>query len=76
MCAPILAQRASNCAVERGFRKFFEQDVRFAVHHLVALQNRRLPDALGEMTFSRAAGAEKQSIFAAVDEAAGSQIED
>jgi len=41
----------------------------------VALQNRGLTDGLGEMTFARAARAEKQGILAAIDEAAGSKIE-
>src|SRR5215471_18424363 len=47
----------------------------FAVDHLVALQNRRLTDGLGQMTLARAAGAEKQGILAAIDEAAGGEIE-
>ena len=52
-------------AVERSVGEFFEQDVRLAIQHVVALLNRGLADGLRQMAFAGAAGPEKQSVFAA-----------
>ena len=60
----------------RGVGEFFQQDVRLAIEHLVALQDGGLADGLRQMAFARAARPEKQRIFAPVDEGAGGQIED
>src|SRR5277367_717881 len=50
--------------------------MRFAIQHFVALLNGSLTDSLCQMTFSRSAWAKEECIFAFVDKAAGSQIED
>jgi hypothetical protein len=63
-------------AVERGIGQFFEQDVGLAIEHLVALPDGRLSDGLGEVAFARAAGSEKERIFAAINEGSGGEIED
>ena len=55
---------------------FLQQDVRLAIEHLVALQDRGLADGLRQMAFAGAAWPKKQRVFAAVDERAGGQIKD
>ena len=50
------------------FGDFFQQDMRLAIEHFVALQDRGLADGLRQMAFARAARPEKQRIFAAIDE--------
>jgi hypothetical protein len=59
-----------------GIGQFFQQDVGLAIEHLVALQDGGLADGLGQVAFAGAAWAEKQRVFAAIDEGAGGQIED
>lgn len=54
-----------------GVGQFVKQDVRFAVQHLMALKNGRLPDGLGQVALAAATGAEKQSVFALGDEGGG-----
>src|ERR1700687_2898057 len=61
-------------AVDNGFGQFFEQQMRFAIQHAVALLNGGVTDGLGEMTFPGTTWAQKQGIFAARDEGAGSEI--
>ena len=52
-------------AVGDGFGQFLQQDVRLAIEHFVALLDGRLADGLRQVAFARAAGTEKQRIFAA-----------
>jgi hypothetical protein len=52
-----------------------EQDVSFAIQHFIALLDGTLADSLRQVAFAGPAGAEKQRVFALVDEPAGSQIE-
>ena len=42
------------CALLGGFGDFFQQDMRLAVEHFVALQDRGLADGLRQMAFARA----------------------
>ena len=58
------------------FADFLQQDMRLAIEHLVALQDRGLPNGLRQMAFACAARPEKQRIFAAIDERSGCQIKD
>ena len=59
-----------------GVGEFLQQDVGLAIEHLVALLDGRLTDGLGQMALARAARAEEQRVFAAVDEGAGGEVED
>ena len=59
-----------------GVGQFFQQDVRLAIEHSVALLDGGLADGLRQMALAGAAWTEKQRVFAAVDEGAGGQVED
>ena len=56
--------------------QFIKQDVRFAIQHFVALLDGALADGLRQVALAGSAGAEKQCIFALVDEGGGGQVED
>src|SRR3954471_2124421 len=43
------------CAVGVGIGQLVEQDVSFAIQHLIAIQNRGLANGLGQVTFASAA---------------------
>src|SRR5208283_99294 len=60
----------------RGFSQLIEQGVGLAVEHAVALLDGRLADGLSEVAFAGAGRPQKQSIFMAGNEGAGSQIKD
>ena len=62
-------------AVGDGVGQFIEQDVRFAIQHFVALLDGALADGLRQVAFAGPAGAEKQRVFALVDEGCGGQVE-
>jgi len=43
-------------AVQRGVGEFFQQDVRFAIDHTIALLDDGVTDGLGQVTFTAAGG--------------------
>jgi hypothetical protein len=49
--------------------------VRFAIQHFVALLNGALADGLRQVALAGSARAEKQRVFALVDECGGGQVE-
>ena len=63
-------------AIDRGLGDLLQQRVSLAVGHAIALLDRGAADRLGEMAFARAGRAEKQGVFALLDEARGREIED
>src|ERR1700687_2269476 len=63
-------------AVQGGVCQLFEQDVRFAMQHAVALLDHRMPDGLGDVTFSATCRAKKKCVFAASDPCGRGQVED
>ncbi len=70
------ARQALRVPSERGLGDLLEQDVRFAVEDAVALLNRGAADGLREMALARAGHAEKEDVFAPLDEAAGGELVD
>ena len=66
----LFARAAGDCVGH-----FIKQDVRFAIQHFVALLDSALADSLRQEAFAGSAGAEKQRVFALVDECGGRQVE-
>ena len=61
---------------ERGLGELFEQGVRLAIQHAVALLDGRAPDGLGEVALAGARRAEEEGILALRDEARGREFVD
>ena len=63
-------------AVQGGVGQFFQQDVRLAVEHAVALLDDRVADGLGDVALAASGRAEEQRVFASADPGGSSQVED
>ena len=63
-------------AIERGVGQFFQQAVRFAIQHAVALLDDGVPDGLCAVTFAAARRTEEQGVFALSDPVRSGQVED
>ena len=63
-------------AGERGLGEFFEQCMRLAIHHAVALQDGGAPDRVREVTLAGAGRPEEEDVVALGDEARGGELVD
>jgi hypothetical protein len=54
----------------------FEQRVRFAIDHPLALLDRRAAERIGEMAFAGPGWAQEEHVFTLLDEARVRQVED
>ena len=63
-------------AIEGGVGDLFEQHVGFAVGNLVAVEDRRQADGLGQVALASARRAEEEDVFVPVDEVASGEFED
>ena len=63
-------------AVERGVGELFEQQMRFAIVHAMALLDRRLAERLRQVTLAATGRTNQQNIFALRDETSGCELEE
>ena len=63
-------------AVQCGVCQLFQQDVRFAIEHTIALLDDRVSDGLGTVALAASSWAKKKCVFAPSDPGGGGQVED
>jgi hypothetical protein len=63
-------------AVQCGVCQLFQQDVRFAIQHAIALLDDGVPDGLGAVALSASSWAKKKCVFPPSDPCRSGQVED
>src|SRR4030095_8778560 len=71
-----VGEKSLTRAIEGGVGDVFNQRVRLAIDHAIALLDRRAPNRLREMALAGARGTEKERVFALADEAGRRQLVD